>query len=435
MARFISFAQNREDVMLWRALAHVQDGFYIDVGASDPVDDSVTKAFYDRGWHGINIEPNPQAFEKLCTERPRDVNLPLALSDRAGHKDFFIVQDDPRLSTLNDDQARKHAEDGDNISNIVTETRMLREVCEDFSVETIHFLKIDVEGEESSVLRGADFQRWRPWIVVIEAIEPKSLAPNYHASEILLRSAGYHFVYFDGLNRFYIAREHLEALKGAFDFPPNVRDGYVQSDSAIAMQLREIQAEHEQVAGDLHMRNSHLQAELRQCIVDREKIVNELQAQISALGTKLDAAQDEIARVTEERNGWMQDLFETNRHAAFLTQERQHLLEEKGALTSSAAYFEDLWRNSEQWGKALEAKVLEQNAVLHRPAPPVAETSSPRDDAAATEARLQMEARLQQALRERDDSQAWLDAVRRSTSWRVTRPVRVLMRLMRNDRR
>ena len=57
--RFISYAQNNEDVLLWRALGHVRDGFYIDVGANDPVEHSVTKAFYDAGWRGISIEPLP----------------------------------------------------------------------------------------------------------------------------------------------------------------------------------------------------------------------------------------------------------------------------------------------------------------------------------------------------------------------------------------
>ena len=30
---FISYAQNFEDVMLWRALKHISEGFYIDIGA------------------------------------------------------------------------------------------------------------------------------------------------------------------------------------------------------------------------------------------------------------------------------------------------------------------------------------------------------------------------------------------------------------------
>ena len=45
----ISYAQNYEDVMLWRAVGHIDDGFYIDVGAVWPTNDSVTKLFYDHG--------------------------------------------------------------------------------------------------------------------------------------------------------------------------------------------------------------------------------------------------------------------------------------------------------------------------------------------------------------------------------------------------
>jgi hypothetical protein len=67
---FISYAQNYEDVMLWRALKHVQHGFYIDVGANDPTDDSVTKAFYVRGWRGINVEPLKLHHQDLLEARP-----------------------------------------------------------------------------------------------------------------------------------------------------------------------------------------------------------------------------------------------------------------------------------------------------------------------------------------------------------------------------
>ncbi len=77
---FISYAQNFEDVMLFRALEGIKKGFYIDVGAQDPVLDSVTKAFYERGWRGINVEPVEQWFKKLVADRPEDFNLQLAVS-------------------------------------------------------------------------------------------------------------------------------------------------------------------------------------------------------------------------------------------------------------------------------------------------------------------------------------------------------------------
>jgi peptide methionine sulfoxide reductase MsrB len=68
----VSYAQNCEDVMLHRALRPVQQGFYVDVGANDPVCHSITKAFYECGWRGINIEPVQSWFGKIEADRSRD---------------------------------------------------------------------------------------------------------------------------------------------------------------------------------------------------------------------------------------------------------------------------------------------------------------------------------------------------------------------------
>ena len=67
----ISYAQNFEDVMLERAFANVEAGFWIDVGAWDPDVDSVTRHFSDRGWRGVNCEPNPHYFNLYRDRRPR----------------------------------------------------------------------------------------------------------------------------------------------------------------------------------------------------------------------------------------------------------------------------------------------------------------------------------------------------------------------------
>ena len=53
---FISYAQNAEDVVLWRTLGHVPCGSYVDVGAADPTADSVTRGSMKR-WRGVNVEP------------------------------------------------------------------------------------------------------------------------------------------------------------------------------------------------------------------------------------------------------------------------------------------------------------------------------------------------------------------------------------------
>ena len=91
--------QNAEDVRLWRVFSRKPDGFYVDVGAGDPVLHSVTKLFYDAGWSGLNVEPGPR-YEKLVKARPRDVNLGVAVSTTEGEADLWISSPDSGLSSF-----------------------------------------------------------------------------------------------------------------------------------------------------------------------------------------------------------------------------------------------------------------------------------------------------------------------------------------------
>lgn len=222
---FISYAQNNEDVMLYRALREVKEGFYIDVGAQDPVIDSVTKAFYERGWRGINIEPNEEYFRKLQDDRPHDINMLTAVGCEPGAISFYEVVH-TGLSTTSAVYARGHAEAGYEVHLRNVSCTTLDKICTDCGVKTVHFLKIDVEGSERAVLEGFSFEMVRPWIVVIEATEPNSPREVFAEWEHLLVGHRYQFVYFDGLNRFYIAAEHTD-LARHFSCPPNPFDQYV----------------------------------------------------------------------------------------------------------------------------------------------------------------------------------------------------------------
>jgi FkbM family methyltransferase len=227
---FVSYAQNFEDVLLWRALKGVRDGFYIDLGAADPEADSVTCAFYQRGWRGINIEPQDEYFDRLVRQRPEDLNLKVAVSDRAGEMPFYVVTRNSitGLSTLNRSVATKHEADGWRLENRKVEVVTLADICGKYAQRDVHFLKIDVEGAEREVLAGADFEAYRPWIILIEATRPNTQEPNYLPWEPLMTKAGYRFVWFDGLNRFYVAAERYDCLAPFFQTPPNVFDNFVQ---------------------------------------------------------------------------------------------------------------------------------------------------------------------------------------------------------------
>lgn len=222
---FISYAQAREDVLLHRALHHVsyEQGFYIDIGGYHPDHDSVTRHFYEHGWHGINVEPGEHLFPAFVERRPRDINLQAAVTHTPGEVTFHEI-DNGQLCTLEERFADRHAAAGMNKRSYTVPAMTLTQICEQHAPGDIHFLKIDVEGHEGAVIHGMDFTRFRPWVLVIEATEPNDLsAPTYHEWDHIVRDAGYEFLHTDVLNRYYVAKEHPE-LFGHFAVPA---DDYV----------------------------------------------------------------------------------------------------------------------------------------------------------------------------------------------------------------
>jgi FkbM family methyltransferase len=222
----ISYSQNREDIVLWRALSHVPQGYFIDVGAHDPIDYSCTKLFYDRGWNGINIEPAADLLARLKRERPRDINLGVAVSDRDGEVVFYADSKVSGFSTVDTRFISELKGQGHHFNERRVPSRTLRSIVGEYARgKDVHFLKIDVEGHEAEVLKGADFHSFRPWILVLEAISPTDWTPTHTGWEAGLLEAGYEFALFDGLNRFYLARERQD-LRQRLSYGACVLDGF-----------------------------------------------------------------------------------------------------------------------------------------------------------------------------------------------------------------
>jgi FkbM family methyltransferase len=224
---FVSYAQNFEDVILWRGLGHVGEGFYVDVGAADPVADSVTYAFHERGWSGINIEPTPAYAERLRAARPRDTTLQVAAGDVPGDIVLYEIEG-TGLSTTDPAIAARHDQAGLPSRAISVPVVTLDSVLGPRGDAPIQFLKIDAEGSEAAILRGIDLTRLRPWVILLEAMEPNRPVPTRHLWEDLLLGRGYVFAYFDGLNTFYAAREHADLIE-RLAVPPNVFDQFVRA--------------------------------------------------------------------------------------------------------------------------------------------------------------------------------------------------------------
>lgn len=218
---FVSYAQNFEDLTLWRALRLFGPGYYVDVGANDPDHFSVTKSLYLRGWRGLNVEPIRRLHEALSVRRPEDVNLRLAIASKVGSMEFHEISVSG-WSTLDAGLADMHKAQGHVVTTYQVEVQTLDLVCEKHlkTDKPFHFLKIDVEGLEREVLGGFDLLRWRPWIVIVE-----SSVFHQPAWLSMLTDVGYLFSHSDGINRYFVHPE-MAALKAPLRMPPNVMDNF-----------------------------------------------------------------------------------------------------------------------------------------------------------------------------------------------------------------
>ena len=218
----VSYAQNREDIILEAFFPERKEGFYADVGANDPTHDSVTKLFYDKGWRGINIEPNKRIYEQLCEKRPLDTNLNIGVSDSDGLLKFREYPDGDGLSTfskeIQDKYETSRSDLTDNFHEYDVAVETLASIFESCKIVQINFMKIDIEGHEYFALKGNDWERFRPQVICIEA---NHLVDDWRP---LLRRNKYDHIFFDGLNDYYVAAEASEIAQ-RFSYPEHVLMG------------------------------------------------------------------------------------------------------------------------------------------------------------------------------------------------------------------
>lgn len=293
----ISYAQNREDVLLRRVFPDRAEGCYVDVGANEPVRGSVTQHFYESGWSGVNCEPG-RIYAELAAARPRDVNLNVAVSDQCGELNFYEFQPFHAFSTCSLTEAEAHrAEHGLQYATRRVPVLTLAEICARHVRRPIDFLSVDVEGHEPEVLRGADFGRYRPVVVLIESIEPFLVGsshaqagprPTHDRWESLLLAADYRFATFDGVNRYYVRAEDA-VLVPRLQTPVNVTDDFTPFE--LAEQRQRTEMFYNELQGWVRKHGDYYE--------HREATVQQLQTEIAELREDLLAIENILGPLRE----------------------------------------------------------------------------------------------------------------------------------------
>ncbi|MEM9224942.1 MAG: FkbM family methyltransferase [Pseudomonadota bacterium] len=165
----LSFSQYAEDSLLAANLHPARTGFYVDVGSYHPWRFSNTYKLYLRGWHGIAIEPNPDAAAAFRRTRPHDAFVGCGVSTEAGTQQFYRFAD-AKLNTFSPGQAREFEKRGDPvIGKVDVACRRLDDILGEHAPgQDIDLLSVDCEGYDLAVLQSNDWARWRPGVILTE---------------------------------------------------------------------------------------------------------------------------------------------------------------------------------------------------------------------------------------------------------------------------
>jgi len=179
-----SYSQFNEDILIDLLFLSKDKGFYVDVGANDPVFNSNTKRFYDKGWRGINIEPGVEQFEKFTSSRPYDINLNVGVGPIKDKMVFYRVEGDSTLSSFNKKVAIKMAGIyGHTVTKAEVDVLRLVDIYHDHVKNNhVDFMSVDAEGFDLDVLKSNDWRKYRPSLVMVEVDSQYKEIIEYMAS-------------------------------------------------------------------------------------------------------------------------------------------------------------------------------------------------------------------------------------------------------------
>ena len=157
-------SQRKENDLVWDFFAHKTNGFFVEVGANDPILFSQTWMLEQKGWSGVLVEP----LEACCadlrrTRNAKVVQVACAAPHQIGKAMFYVCG--VRSSLVPNAFDPKVRYDTTETVQVVTLTDVLQQVA---APEVIDFLSIDTEGTEGDVLSGLDLTRFKPRLILVE---------------------------------------------------------------------------------------------------------------------------------------------------------------------------------------------------------------------------------------------------------------------------
>lgn len=194
-----SFSIQGEDQAMMELFGSSMDkGFYVDVGANNPICYSNTLAFYLKGWNGINIDALPGSKKMFDAIRNRDINIEMGVGIEDSNL-LYHMYSEPALNTFDGQLVLSREKNGIKcISKKEIEVAPLAKILDRYlpQGQKIDFLDVDVEGMDFQVLQSNNWDKYRP---------------NYVLAEILGKS--FNDVYNDNITTFMKGVGYIPCMK------------------------------------------------------------------------------------------------------------------------------------------------------------------------------------------------------------------------------
>ena len=163
-----SYSQYGEDLLIAAHFENMNNGFFVDLGAHHPFRFSNTNIFYDKGWRGINVEPNPDAISLFDKYRDKDINLQCGIGLCDASMIYYMYKE-PAFNTF----SKKYSEESPSplVKKLTIPIRKLSDILDQnlpSHISKIDLLNIDIEGFELEALKSNNWNKYIPQYILLE---------------------------------------------------------------------------------------------------------------------------------------------------------------------------------------------------------------------------------------------------------------------------
>jgi FkbM family methyltransferase len=167
----MSYSQLGQDLEVIKFYNKKENGFFIEIGASDGINLSNTYLLETKyKWKGLCCEPIPNNFKKLVKNRPNSICYDKAVYNTSGLTvNFDIAHNYDLLSGISHHIDTHKSKVDKNKTTIQVHTISLLDVLNNANAPSfIEYMSLDTEGSELEILRNFDFKKYTFGLIDVE---------------------------------------------------------------------------------------------------------------------------------------------------------------------------------------------------------------------------------------------------------------------------